>query len=129
MTFTEAYEKFFDGDKFMHVAITNIDPNTGKKSATEIKTPFDVEKHLAEEIIQGKSNVDMDRKACLWNGWDIDQEMPEEEIGKHSFILNTELFPFKSTNGRWHLYLPFDDWKPDEEAYEIRNSYIKNKEH
>ena len=83
MTFTETYEKFFDGDKFMHVAITNIDPNTGKKSATEIKTPFDVEKHLAEEIIQGKSNVDMDRKACLWNGWDIDQEMPEEEIGKH----------------------------------------------
>ena len=125
MTFTETYEKFFDGDKFMHVAITNIDPNTGKKSATEIKTPFDVEKHLAEEIIQGKSNVDMDRKACLWNGWDIDQEMPEEEIGKHSFILNTELFPFKSTNGRWHLYLPFDDWTPVNEAYEIRNSYIK----
>ena len=97
MNFVETYQKIFDGDKFMHVAITNIDPNTGKKSATEVKTPFDVEKHLAEEIIQGKSNVDMDRKACLWNGWDIDQEMPEEEIGKHSFILNTELFPFKKS--------------------------------
>ena len=125
MTFAEAYEKFFDGDKFMHVKITGIDPKTKKKFATEVKEPFNVEKHLAEEIIQGKSNVDMVRKACLWNGWDIDQEIPEEEMGRHSFIVNPELFPFKSTNGRWHVYLPFDDWKPVEDAYEIRTLYIK----
>jgi len=125
MTFAETYQKFFDGDKFMHVRILSIDPITKKKNCTEVKQPFDVEKHLAEEIIQGRSNVDMERKACLWNGWDIDQEMPGEEIGRHSFILNTELFPFKSTNGRWHIYLPFDDWTPVEEAYEIRASYIK----
>ena len=125
MTFAETYERIFAGDKFMHVAITHIDPETGKKSATEVKTPFDVEKHLTEEIIQGRSNVDMERKACLWDGFDIDQEIAEAEIGKHSFILNPELFPFKSTNGRWHLYLPFDDWKPVDEAYEIRTAYIQ----
>ena len=125
MTFAETYKNLFDGDKFMHVRILSIDPVTKKKKATEVKQPFDVEKHLSEEIIQGRSNVDMDRKACLWNGWDIDQEMPEREIGRQTFILNTEFCPFKSTNGRWHVYLPFDDWKPVEEAYEIRNLYMK----
>tara|TARA_Y100001963_G_C6786627_1_gene453168 strand:+ start:615 stop:3029 length:2415 start_codon:yes stop_codon:yes gene_type:complete len=125
MTFTETYKNFFDGDKFMYVKITSIDPKTKKKFATEVKQTFDVEKHLTEEIIQGRSNVDMERKACLWNGWDIDQNIPEEEIGRQTFILNTEFFPFKSTNGRWHVYLPFDDWKPVDEAYEIRNLYIK----
>ena len=125
MTFAETYRKIFDGDKFMHVKIKSIDPITKKKHCTEVKQPFDVEKHLAEEIIQGRSNVDMERRACLWDGWDIDQEIPENEIGKHSFTLNTELMPFKSTNGRWHLYLPFDDWKPVEEASEIRIAYIR----
>jgi len=129
MTFTETYKNFFQGDKFMHVAITNtqeiIQGKTTKKLCREFKTPFDIDKHLAEEMIQGKSNVDMERKACLWNGWDIDQEIPEEEIGRQTFILNTEFFPHKSTNGRWHIYLPFDEWKPVDEAYEIRTSYIK----
>ena len=95
MTFAETYKKFFDGDKFMHVAITNtqeiVQGKTKKKFATEVKQPFDVEKHLSEEMIQGRSNVDMDRKACLWNGWDIDQEIPEEEIGRQTFILNEKV--------------------------------------
>ena len=129
MTFAELYQKVFDGDKFMHVAITNtqeiVQGKTKKKLCREIKTPFDVEKHLTEEKIQGRSNVCMERKACIWNGWDIDQDISESEIGRHAFILNSELCPVKSTNGRWHLYLPFDDWKPVDEAYEIRTSYIK----
>ena len=50
MTFTETF-KVFEGDKFMHVKIKSIDPQTNKKIATEVKEPINFEKHLSEEII------------------------------------------------------------------------------
>ena len=74
MTFTETFKKVFEGDKFMHVKIKSIDPQTNKKIATEVKEPINFEKHLSEEIISGISPVDLEKKACQWVGWDIDDD-------------------------------------------------------
>ena len=57
MTFIETFKKVYEGDKFMHVKITSIDPQTKKKSATEVKQPINFERHLAEEEISGISPV------------------------------------------------------------------------
>ena len=50
MTFTETYEKFFDGDKFMHVAITNtqdiVQGKTTKKLGKEFKIPKNTTQYL-----------------------------------------------------------------------------------
>ena len=64
MTFIETFKKVYEGDKFMHVKITSIDPQTKKKSATEVTQQINFEKHLAEEEISGISPVDLDKKAC-----------------------------------------------------------------
>ena len=126
MTFTETFKKVFEGDKFMHVKIKSIDPQTNKKIATEVKEPINFEKHLSEEIISGISPVDLEKKACQWVGWDIDDDkVSKEDICRSSFVIDPTLFPFQSTNKRWHLYKFLDTWTPVEQAFEIRTQYIK----
>ena len=126
MTFIETFKKVYEGDKFMHVKITSIDPQTKKKSATEVKQPINFERHLAEEEISGISPVDLDKKACQWLGWDIDDgEVKLEDICRSCFVLDPTLFPFQSTNKRYHIYKYLDKWVPVEEAYTIRTEYIK----
>ena len=126
MTFTETFKKVFEGDKFMHVKIKSIDPQTNKKIATEVKEPINFEKHLSEEIISGISPVDLEKKACQWVGWDIDDDkVSKEDICRSSYVIDPTLFPFQSTNKRWHLYKFLDTWTPVEQAFEIRTQYIK----
>ena len=126
MTFTNYFNQIFDGDKFMHVRITSIDPKTGKKSCTEKKWTFETEKHLSEEVIQGRSPVNLEKKACRWIGLDIDDEnIKDEDFLRSAYAIDPRLRPVQSTNKRWHLYRFFPDWIPVEEAYEIKEAYVK----
>ena len=112
----------FAGDKTRRGVITEWDKQTGKKKAYQQKREIDFLSHLRGEVIQGLSpvNLDMqDNPTVRWVCCDVDQKIEAKDFCSQLWVYDQSLFPFKSLNGRWHVYKFLDDWTGVTEAKKI----------
>jgi hypothetical protein len=112
----EIFGSIFAGDDLTRGKLLSWNKETGKKSATHEKKKIDFSSHLRGEVIQGLSPVNQKAQGCKWICWDIDQEVAAEIFCSKLWIYDRTLFPFKSLNGRWHVYKFFNEWKDVSEA-------------
>ena len=108
------FGSIFSGDNLRRGIITSWNRETGKKNAIQEKKEIDFSSHLRGELIQGLSPVR--DNMVQWICWDIDQEVAAEIFCSKLWIYDRTLFPFKSLNGRWHVYKFFNEWKDVNEA-------------
>jgi len=87
-----------------------------KKDAREQPQQINWEEHYSGKETYGISPVKIiqngsGRKgSCRWIGFDMDVEEQPSEFCKTVFKLDTRLFIYRSSSGRWHLHLYLDDW-------------------
>jgi len=116
----------FAGDNTRRGVITDWDKQTKKKKARQEKKEIDFLSHLRGELIQGLSPVNLDSNSVRWICWDIDEDYEAEDICSQLWVYDQSLFPFKSLNGRWHVYKFFDEWTNVNEAKKIAKKIEKD---
>ena len=100
-----------------------------KKDATYDYKHIDWEKHFKGEKYLGLSPVKIikdgnERKGlCRWVAWDIDFEETPETFCRAVFKIATDLFCYKTSSNRWHIYKYFDDEIDVEEARKVAINY------
>ena len=101
-----------------------------KKEATEDKTiGINWDEHFKGKNYFGLSPVKIiqngtGRKGlCRWSAWDIDVEIEPEDFCRIIFKINPELFCYRTSSGRWHVYLYHDDFIPVDEGRKIAQHY------
>ena len=118
MQLREQYEfaQIFQGAELGRGQLIHHDLETGKKKSTYIHHKIDYESHKKGSPTQGLSPVNESKRCCRWIVIDVDDDIEALKICKELWELNTNLFVFKSLNGRWHVYFFFNDWIGVEEA-------------
>ena len=82
-----------------------------KKDATYEYVPMDWDLHFSGEETLGISPVKIIQNGkgskgfCRWIGFDMDVDDQPQEFCKAIFKLDTQLFCYRSSSGRWHLHL------------------------
>jgi hypothetical protein len=100
-----------------------------KKDATYDYKHIDWEKHFKGEKYLGLSPVKIikdgnERKGlCRWVAWDIDFEETPDTFCRAVFKIATDLFCYKTSSNRWHIYKYFDDEIDVEEARKVAINY------
>ena len=120
MTFAE----IFQGATDKRGILNRIDEN-GKKIAWQEEIPFDPEKHLKGNPIQGLSPVNISKRGCRFICLDIDKDIETKEFRKKIYKLDPSLECFKSLSGRWHVYKLFDIWIDVDEAKQKAKAFEK----
>ena len=110
------FGQIFCGDNTRRGIIKSWNRETGKKEAIQEKKEIDFSSHLRGELIQGLSPVNLEWQTVRWICWDIDQKIAAEIFCSKLWIYDRTLFPFKSLNGRWHVYKFFNEWIDVNEA-------------
>ena len=93
-----------------------------KKDATYEYVPMDWDLHFSGEETLGISPVKIIQNGkgskgfCRWIGFDMDVDDQPQEFCKAIFKLDTQLFCYRSSSGRWHLHLYLDDFIDVDEA-------------
>ena len=128
MQLREQYEfaQIFKGAELGRGQLVHHDLKTGKKESTYIHHKIDFQSHIKGTNSQGLSPVNERKRSCRWIVIDVDDEIEAKKLTNEVWSLDTLLFPFKSLNGRWHVYLFFNDWINVEEAKK-RAKEIENK--
>jgi hypothetical protein len=125
----EIFGSIFAGDDLTRGELKSWNKETGKKSVTHAKKKIDFSSHLRGEVIQGLSPVNQKWRGCKWMCFDIDEEIDPEIFCSKLWVYNRSLIPFKSLNGRWHVFKFYDDWQSvediKEEAKEIERDLIE----
>ena len=106
-----------------------------KKDAKEQQQQINWDEHFAGLKTYGLSPVKIiqnengSKGLCRWMGWDIDLEIRAHIFCEKIFKLNAELFPYRSSGGRWHLHYYFDDFigvdEARKKALEIEKKLLK----
>ena len=100
-----------------------------KKDATYDYKHIDWEKHFKGEKYLGLSPVKIikdgnERKGlCRWVAWDIDFEETPETFCRAVFKIATDLFCYKTSSNRWHIYKYYDEEIDVEEARKVAINY------
>ena len=100
-----------------------------KKDATYDYKHIDWEKHFKGEKYLGLSPVKIikdgnERKGlCRWVAWDIDFEETPDTFCRAVFKIATDLFCYKTSSNRWHIYKYYDEEIDVEEARKVAINY------
>ena len=128
MSFTEFYSNIFQGNTERYILLKEITPD-GKKITTQPHGLFPFEKHLdPKEKPYGLSPIQYTNEGkalCRWIGFDRDEEVDNLIACKSAWAIDTELYPFKSTSGRWHYFKFFDEPIDVLKAKEIKDKYVR----
>ena len=118
MQLREQYQfaEIFKGAELGRGQLVHHDLATGKKDSTYVHHKIDFESHTKGITTQGLSPVNESKRSCRWIVIDVDDEIEAKKICKELWELDQYLFPFKSLNGRWHIYYFFRDWISVDEA-------------
>tara|TARA_R110000772_G_scaffold213194_1_gene323782 strand:- start:1312 stop:3744 length:2433 start_codon:yes stop_codon:yes gene_type:complete len=90
---------------------------------------MDWHKHLEGEVYLGLSPVKIifdgtERKGlCRWIAWDLDFEQEPEIFCRAIFRISNDLFAYRSSSFRWHVYKYYDDFISVEEASKTAKKY------
>ena len=101
------------------------------KDGTYEHQHMDWDKHLEGQEYFGLSPVKIvfdgiKRKGlCRWIAWDLDFEQEPEIFCRAVFKIANDLFAYRSSSNRWHLYKYYDDFISVEEAYKAAQEYEK----
>ena len=107
------------GDNTRRGVVQEWNKQTGKKKAHQQKREIDFLSHLRGEVIQGMSPVMLEHMMVRWVCCDVDQKIDAKVFCSKLWVYDQSLFPFKSLNGRWHVYKFFDEWTDVKEAKKI----------
>jgi len=100
-----------------------------KKDATYDYRHINWDKHFKGQEYLGLSPVKIiengtERKGvCRWVAWDLDFEQEPEIFCRAVFRIDTELFCYKSSSNRWHIYKYYDEEIDVEEARKVAVKY------
>ena len=102
-----------------------------KKDATYDYTHIDWEKHFKGQKYLGLSPVKIikdgnERKGvCRWVVWDLDFEQEPDKFCSAVFRIANDLFGYRSSSNRWHVYKYYDQFIDVEEARKVAVKYEK----
>ena len=117
------------GESGRFTGYTKDKEGNDKKDATYDYQHINWEKHFKGEEYLGLSPVKIikdgnERKGlCRWVAWDIDFEETPETFCRAVFKIATDLFCYKTSSNRWHIYKYFDDEIDVEEARKVAINY------
>ena len=100
-----------------------------KKDATYDYTHIDWEKHFKGQKYLGLSPVKIEfdgkeRKGlCRWIVWDLDFEQEPDKFCSAIFRIANDLFAYRSSSNRWHVYKYYDEFIDVEEARKVALKY------
>ena len=100
-----------------------------KKDATYEYEHMDWEKHFKGDKYLGLSPVKITQDktgrkgSCRWVAWDLDFEQEPEIFCRAIFKIATDLFYYKTSSNRWHVYKYFDEDIDVDEARKIVVKY------
>ena len=100
-----------------------------KKDATYDYTHIDWEKHFKGQKYLGLSPVKIEfvgneRKGlCRWVVWDLDFEQEPDKFCSAIFRIANDLFCYRSSSNRWHVYKYYDEFIDVEEARKVALKY------
>ncbi len=100
-----------------------------KKDATYDYTHIDWEEHFKGEKYLGLSPVKIEfdgkeRKGlCRWIVWDLDFEQEPDKFCSAIFRIANDLFAYRSSSNRWHVYKYYDEFIDVEEARKVALKY------
>ena len=104
------FSKIFQGNT-KRVGILKGRKPDGKKNQWMEDKPFDAEKHLKEELLQGLEPTN-ENGECKFAFVDVDQEVEKKEFCKNLFNLDSKAIPCESPSGRWHVFKTYNKWFP-----------------
>ena len=104
------FSKIFQGNT-KRVGILKGRKPDGKKNQWMEDKPFDAEKHLKEELLQGLEPTN-ENGECKFAFVDVDQEVEKKEFCKNLFNLDPKAIPCESPSGRWHVFKTYNKWFP-----------------
>jgi len=123
-TAIEIFTEYYQGHEEGHGIFLGYKPD-GKKEAQWVRQKPNLEDHIKGNKIIGLSPYNVRKGGCRWFGIDIDTQIEAKEICNYLFLLDPEIFPFKSHNGRWHIYKYYNEFLKIEEIYKDINKVTK----
>ena len=100
-----------------------------KKDATYDYQHIDWERHFKGEKYLGLSPVKIIQNGtgrigvCRWVAWDLDFEETPETFCRAVFKIATDLFCYRTSSNRWHIYKYYDEEINVEEARKVAVNY------
>ena len=100
-----------------------------KKDATYDYKHIDWERHFSGKDFLGLSPVKIiqngnGRKGlCRWVAWDLDIDETPEKFCRAVFKIAHDLFCYRTSSNRWHVYYYLDELRDVEEAKSIAQEY------
>ena len=117
------------GERGRFTAYIKDEKGNEKKDATYDYQHFDWEEHLKGEKYLGLSPVKIEfigneRKGlCRWVVWDLDFEQEPDKFCSAIFRIANDLFAYRSSSNRWHVYKYYDEFIDVEEARKVAVKY------
>ena len=108
------FSKIFQGNT-KRVGILKGRKPDGKKNQWMEDKPFDAEKHLTEQLLQGVEPTN-ENGECKFAFVDVDQEVNKKEFCQTLFNLDPKAIPCESPSGRWHVFKTYNKWFPRSEV-------------
>ena len=108
------FSKIFQGSE-ERVGILKGRKPDGKKNQWMEDKPFDAEKHLNLQLLQGLEPTNGNGE-CKFAFVDVDQEIDKKEFCKTLFNLDPKAIPAESPSGRWHVFKFYHKWFPRQDV-------------
>ena len=130
MMINKTFTKIFDGNTERYLLLTEITPE-GKKKTTQPHGSFPVDLHLDPKQpnkIFGRSPVKYTNEGkglCRWIGLDVDLKLEPKEACSKAWSVDTDIIPFRSTNGKWHYYKFLKDFIDVDRARLIKDKLVE----
>ena len=117
------------GESGRFTGYTKDKEGNDKKDATYDYQHIDWEKHFKGEEYLGLSPVKIiqngtGRKGvCRWVAWDLDFNETPETFCRAVFKIATDLFCYRTSSNRWHIYKYYDEEIDVDEARKVAVNY------
>ena len=109
------FSKIFQGSTSRVGILNKTRKPDGKKDQKMANIPFDAEKHLKEDLLQGLEPTNEDGE-CRFLFVDVDDEIEKKEFCQTLFNLDPKAIPCESPSGRWHVFKFFHKWFPRQDV-------------
>jgi len=117
------------GERGRFTGYTKDKNGEDKKDATYDYQHIDWDQHFKGQKYFGLSPVKITQNGtgrkgvCRWVAWDLDFEQEPEVFCKAVFRIATDLFCYRTSSNRWHIYKYYDDYIDVEEARKVAVKY------
>ena len=117
------------GERGRFTGYTKDKNGEDKKDATYDYQHIDWDQHFKGQKYFGLSPVKITQNGtgrkgvCRWVAWDLDFEQEPEVFCKAVFRIATDLFCYRTSSNRWHIYKYYDDYIDVGEARKVAVKY------